>query len=92
MNRVFSLLISVLLLTSCGNDQLILPQSVGSFGKILVVTDNSKWQGDLGKEIRKTFGRLQAELPQPEKLRNLTLRRQTRAKFKISVPYFKKLA
>lgn len=68
MNRVFSLLISVLLLTSCGNDQLILPQSVGSFGKILVVTDNSKWQGDLGKEIRKTFGRLQAELPQPEKL------------------------
>ena len=54
----FSPLISVLLLTSCGNDQLILPQSVGSFGKILVVTDNSKWQGDLGKEIRKTFGRL----------------------------------
>ena len=63
MNRVFSLLISVLLLTSCGNDQLILPQSVGSFGKILVVTDNSKWQGDLGKEIRKTFWQITSRTP-----------------------------
>jgi hypothetical protein len=67
MKRLFIALFTISLLTSCGNDEIILPKSVGNFGKVLVVIDNSKWQGDLGKEIRQTFGKLQVGLPQPEK-------------------------
>ena len=67
MKRIFIALCTVLLMTSCGNDELILPISKGSFGKVLVVVDNSKWQGDIGNEIRQTFGKLQVGLPQPEK-------------------------
>ena len=67
MKRIFIALCAVLLMTSCGNDELILPVSKGSFGKVLVVTDNSKWQGEIGNEIRQSFGKLQVGLPQPEK-------------------------
>ena len=67
MKRICIALLTLSILTSCGNDQLILPNSIGNFGKVLVVVDNSKWQGDIGNEIRKTFGKLQVGLPQPEK-------------------------
>ena len=67
MKRIFISLIALLILNSCGNDELILPSSVGAFGKVMVVTNNSNWQGDVGDEIRKSFGKLQVGLPQPEK-------------------------
>ncbi len=67
MKRIFVSLVAILLLTSCGNDQLILPNSVGAFGKVMVVTSNSNWEGDIGNEIRQSFGKLQVGLPQPEK-------------------------
>lgn len=67
MRRIFIAILSVLLFASCGNDKVILPTSVGSFGQVLVVTDNSKWEGDIGNEIRTSFGKLQVGLPQPEK-------------------------
>lgn len=68
MKRILIALLTLSLLTSCGDDQIILPKSIGSFGKVLVVTENSKWQGDIGNEIRQTFGRIQVGLPQPERL------------------------
>lgn len=71
MKRIFIALCAVIMLGSCGNDQLILPASKGSFGKVLVVVDNSKWQGDIGDELRERFGKLQVGLPQPEKTMSL---------------------
>lgn len=68
MKRIFIALFTLSLLTSCGDDTIVLPNSTGSFAKVLVVTDNSKWQGDIGNEIRQTFGKLQVGLPQPEKV------------------------
>ena len=67
MKKIFIALFTLSLLTSCGNDAIILPKSVGNFGQVLVVVDNSKWQGNIGHEIRQTFGKLQVGLPQPEK-------------------------
>lgn len=71
MKRIFIALCSVLIMSACGNDQLILPVSKGSFGKVLVVVDNSKWQGNIGDELRQRFGKLQVGLPQPEKTMSL---------------------
>jgi hypothetical protein len=67
MKQIFIAVLSIILFTSCGNDKVILPTAVGSFGKVLVVVDNSKWEGDIGNEIRTSFGKLQVGLPQPEK-------------------------
>ena len=67
MNRILTAFFAILLFTSCNDTELILPKSVGVFGKVLVVTDNSNWQGDIGNEIRQSFGKLQVGLPQPEK-------------------------
>ena len=67
MKRLFIALFALSLLTSCGNDAIVLPKSIGNFGQVLVVVDNSKWQGNIGNEIRQTFGKLQVGLPQPEK-------------------------
>lgn len=67
MNRILTAFFAILLFTSCNDTELILPTSVGVFGKVLVVTDNSNWQGDIGNEIRQSFGKLQVGLPQPEK-------------------------
>ncbi|ARV16891.1 DUF4837 domain-containing protein [Polaribacter sp. SA4-12] len=36
--------------------------------KVLVVTKSSDWAGDIGKEIRNSFGELMVGLPQPETL------------------------
>lgn len=67
MKRIFIAVVSIILFASCGNDKVVLPSAVGSFGKVLVVIDNSKWEGDIGDEIRTSFGKLQVGLPQPEK-------------------------
>ena len=67
MKRIFTAIFAIVLFASCNDAELILPKSVGVFGKVLVVTDNSNWQGDIGNEIRQSFGKLQVGLPQPEK-------------------------
>ncbi len=67
MKKVLLLLFSVVFLSSCGNDELIMPKSVGAFGKVLVVVKNNMWLGDVGNQIRGSFGEIQLGLPQPEK-------------------------
>lgn len=68
MKKIVLCFLTGLLLASCGNDQLILPNSTGAFSKVLVVSKNNMWLGDVGNEIRGSFGKLQVGLPQPEKL------------------------
>ncbi|QTE24298.1 DUF4837 family protein [Polaribacter cellanae] len=58
--------ISIFLLSCKGNDKFVLRGSIGKINKVMVVTNASDWNGDLGKEIRNSFGELMVGLPQPE--------------------------
>ncbi|WP_397445069.1 DUF4837 family protein [Polaribacter sp. R77954] len=67
MRKIFSILTLTILLTSCvGNDKMILRESIGKINKVMVVAKISDWTGDVGKEIRNSFGELQVGLPQSE--------------------------
>ncbi|WP_435413927.1 DUF4837 family protein [Polaribacter aestuariivivens] len=67
MKNVFSICMIAMLLFSCtGNDKFVLRGSIGKVNKVMVVTKASDWNGDLGKEIRNSFGELMIGLPQPE--------------------------
>lgn len=69
MKKIVSFLIVTLLLISCEKgtrSSVILPTSVGSTNKILVVTKGNDWSGKIGDEIRTVFGEHQVGLPQPE--------------------------
>ena len=70
MKKIFTLLVIAVLLTSCddGKDKITLRSSVGKVNKVMVVTKASDWVGDIGKEIRNSFGELMVGLPQPESL------------------------
>jgi len=70
MKKIFTLLAFTVLFTSCGggNDKITLRSSVGKVNKVMVVTKASDWAGDIGKEIRNSFGELMVGLPQPEPL------------------------
>ena len=73
MKKIGYIILIALLITSCvGNDKLILPQAVGKINKVMVVTKSSHWLGDVGKEIRNTFGELMVGLPQPEPKMNVS--------------------
>lgn len=45
---------------------MILRESIGKINKVMVVAKISDWTGDVGKEIRNSFGELQVGLPQAE--------------------------
>ena len=69
MKKLYTLFAIAILFTSCGgNDKIILRDSIGKINKVLVVTKASDWEGDIGKQIRNSFGELMVGLPQPETL------------------------
>ena len=57
MKKVFLICIIALLVASCtGNDKFVMRTSVGKINKVMVVTKASDWTGEVGTEIRNTFG------------------------------------
>ncbi|WP_159949309.1 DUF4837 family protein [Polaribacter septentrionalilitoris] len=67
MKRIILLFSVAFLLISCGgNDKIILRDSIGKLNKVMVVANINNWNGDIGKEIRNSFGELVVGLPQPE--------------------------
>lgn len=67
MKKFLTICLLTSLLASCtGNDKFVLRSSIGKVNKVMVVTKSSDWNGDLGKEIRNSFGELVLGLPQPE--------------------------
>lgn len=69
MKKICILFTIGLFLSSCvGNDKFILRKSIGKINKVMVVAKASDWNGDIGKEIRNSFGELMVGLPQPESL------------------------
>jgi len=69
MKKICILFTIGLFLSSCvGNDKFILRNSIGKINKVMVVAKASDWNGDIGKEIRNSFGELMVGLPQPESL------------------------
>ena len=67
MKKIIAILTITLLLTSCEDNKVVLPRSVGTYNKVTVVTKGSLWTGSIGDEIRNSFGELMVGLPQPEK-------------------------
>jgi hypothetical protein len=69
MKKILSILVTTILLSSCvGNDKFILKGSIGKLNKVMVVAKISDWTGDIGSEIRNSFGELMVGLPQPESI------------------------
>ena len=67
MKKIFSAISITFLLISCvGNDKMILRESIGKINKVMVVAKISDWTGDVGEEIRSSFGELMVGLPQSE--------------------------
>ncbi len=73
MKKAIYAILITLIITSCvGNDKVILQSAVGKINKVMVVTKSSNWLGDLGKEVRNSFGELMVGLPQPEAKMNVS--------------------
>ena len=69
MKKIYFLFAIGLFLFSCVvNDTSVLRSSIGKINKVMVVTKASNWNGDIGKEIKNSFGKLMVGLPQPEVL------------------------
>ena len=63
MKKIILVFFATVLLISCvGNDKMILRDSIGKINKVMVVAKISDWTGDVGQEIRNTFGELQVGL------------------------------
>ncbi|MFY0631886.1 MAG: DUF4837 family protein [Flavobacteriaceae bacterium] len=67
MKKIIGSLFIVVFLLSCMDSKVILPRSVGTFNKVLVVANGAIWNGEVGDEMRKSFGELMVGLPQPER-------------------------
>ena len=67
MKKSITVLCLSYLLISCIDNTVVLPRSVGAFNKVTVVAKGSLWAGDVGNQIRNSFGELMVGLPQPEK-------------------------
>ncbi|NCT10113.1 MAG: DUF4837 family protein [Flavobacteriia bacterium] len=71
-NILFIAIASILLISCTGNDKYVLKDSIGSLNKVMVVAKVSDWTGDIGQEIRTSFGELMVGLPQPEPILTLS--------------------
>ena len=67
MKKSITVLCLSYLLISCMDNTVVLPRSVGAFNKVTIVAKGSLWAGDVGDQIRNSFGELMVGLPQPEK-------------------------
>lgn len=73
MKKISSILFITFLLTACvGKDKAILRESIGKINKVMVVAKVSDWTGDVGQEIRNSFGELMVGLPQPEPILDIS--------------------
>jgi hypothetical protein len=58
MKRLYFLIaIVAIILTSCGDDAVVVQDSAGRLNDILVVVDNEDWEGELGDTIRNELAR-----------------------------------
>lgn len=65
-NLIYLFSITLLLISCGGKDKVILRDSIGKVNKVMVVANINDWNGEIGKEIRNSFGELVVGLPQPE--------------------------
>lgn len=69
MKKILSIVMITIFLNSCvGTDKKVLRASIGKINKVMVVAKISDWTGDVGQELRNSFGELQVGLPQPESI------------------------
>ena len=65
MKKIVLLIFSICLISCEGDGKVTLPQSIGKFNKVLVVAKSSEWMGEIGDQIKNSFGEIQVGLPQP---------------------------
>lgn len=67
MRISFLTIITVLIFSACNNnEQMLLPGITGKAGEVLIVVDQTNWQGELGDSIRSALQEIYPALPQPE--------------------------
>lgn len=66
--RLFAILFSILVLSACSgsNQQKSLPGYSGSFGEVVIVVSNPKWNGKVGEALRNVYQAPVYGLPQDE--------------------------
>ena len=74
MKKGLTILAVLLFLTSCkdAKDTFVLSSSVGKSNQLLVVTEASDWNSEVGENLRTFLGKLVVGLPQPETTFNVT--------------------
>jgi hypothetical protein len=74
MKKGLTILAVLLYLTSCkdAKDTFVLSSSVGKSNQLLVVTEASDWNSEVGENLRTFLGKLVIGLPQPETTFNVT--------------------
>jgi hypothetical protein len=74
MKKGLTILAVLLYLTSCkdAKDTFVLSSSVGKSNQLLVVTEASDWNSEVGENLRTFLGKLVVGLPQPETTFNVT--------------------
>ena len=71
MKHIMTLVLSLILLTSCDDgkeDQVILTDSSGNINQLSVIMPNDQWQGEIGEAVRKVLAAPVDGLPQQEPL------------------------
>ena len=68
MKKGLTIIAALLFLMSCSNakESFVLASSVGQSNQLLVVTEGSNWNGEIGSNLREFLGELVVGLPQPE--------------------------
>lgn len=68
MKKGLSIITLLLFFISCkdAKESFVLSKSVGQSNQILVVTEASDWNGEIGKNLREFLGKIESGLPQPE--------------------------
>jgi hypothetical protein len=68
MKKGLSIIALLLFFASCkdAKETFVLSRSVGQSNQMLVVTEASDWNGNIGKNLREFLGKLEVGLPQPE--------------------------
>jgi len=67
MKNYLFLLTAFFLFISCGGkDSFVMQSSIGRDNRVLIVTNPSNWEGEVGQELRRFMSEEMVGLPQPE--------------------------
>ncbi len=66
MKKALFFLLIIIIKSCIGKDKFVMQTSLGKINKVMIVVKSSDWSGNIGREIRSSFGQEIVGLPQPE--------------------------